>query len=260
MQHSRVHFALALGLLSQAVSAAGPGPFVEVIDDFNDGNADGWTELNLLEEVFGPSTYEVVDGRYQITTVELPALPILLAEAALWDASVAPRYSNGMLRMTVRFNNDRTNVSLINRADPDDPVASYAFFMNNFEDVIGIADASLGGNLTFAAFEIVEDVDYVIQATFMGANLAISVWRADGKGELATVCLTDSRYSLGGLVIAVYNEPDTGGVLSAQFDDIFFVPGPDMCEVTCAADTDGNREVNFDDLLLLLSAWGPCPE
>ena len=257
MQHSRVHFALALGLLSQAVSAAGPGPFVEVIDDFNDGNADGWTELNLLEEVFGPSTYEVVDGRYQITTVELPALPMILAEAALWDASVDPRYSNGMMRVTVRFNNDRTNATLVLRAE--DPTASYAFFINNFENVIGIADASVGGNLTFAELEIVEDVDYVIQATFMGGNLAISVWRADGKGELATVCLTDSRYSLGVLGVAVYNHPDTGGVLSAQFDDICFVPGPDMCEVTCAADTDGNREVDFRDLLTVLAGWGPCP-
>ncbi len=258
MQHSRVHFALALGLLSQAVSAAGPGPFVEVIDDFNDGNADGWTELNLLEEVFGPSTYEVVDGRYQITTVELPSLPLLLAEGALWDASADPRYSNGIVRVTVRFNNAATNATLVLRAE--DPSASYAFFMNNFENIIGIADSSLGGNLTFAELAIVEDVDYVIQATFMGANLAISVWRADGKGELATVCVTDSRYSLGVLAVAVFNQPNTGGVLSAQFDDIFFVPGPDMCEVTCAADTDGNREVDFEDLLAVLANWGPCPE
>lgn len=35
-----------------------------------------------------------------------------------------------------------------------------------------------------------------------------------------------------------------------------------LCEPpsTCTADTDGDGEVSFEDLLAVLFAWGPCPE
>jgi hypothetical protein len=35
--------------------------------------------------------------------------------------------------------------------------------------------------------------------------------------------------------------------------------GPCPPEPTCPEDLDGSGEVEFGDLLMLLSAWGPCP-
>jgi hypothetical protein len=34
---------------------------------------------------------------------------------------------------------------------------------------------------------------------------------------------------------------------------------PDECEVSCVADITGNTLVDIDDLLAVISAWGPCP-
>ena len=32
------------------------------------------------------------------------------------------------------------------------------------------------------------------------------------------------------------------------------------CEGGCDGDVDGSGEVDFDDVLLILAAWGPCDE
>lgn len=53
---------------------------------------------------------------------------------------------------------------------------------------------------------------------------------------------------------------DTDANGFVEFDDLLVVLstwGP--CPDCCPGDVDGDNEVDFDDLLIVLSQWGPCP-
>jgi hypothetical protein len=73
------------------------------------------------------------------------------------------------------------------------------------------------------------------------------------------------------LVIDVDDHPACPGDVApvpadgtVEFQDLLVVlaawgPCPAPCETSCAGDVDGNCIVGFDDLLLVLSGWGACP-
>ena len=75
-----------------------------LIDDFNDGNDDGWT--HHAPDFLAPGIFVVEDGAYHIRsavkTNEDPNNWLI----SLWDASEDPRFSNGFMTMKVRANAD----------------------------------------------------------------------------------------------------------------------------------------------------------
>jgi len=215
---------LALGMASSVGPAsAGSNPFL--FDDFDDGDADGWTPDDPTGGIFGDSTFEVVDGRYEMSTPVFPPVDFVLGVGSRWDPSVHNRYKNGVYRATVRCNNADSNAGIVIRGN-NAATKGYLFFVSNARDVVGIHDLSKGYavNLAEEELEIEEGVSYVVEGTAHGKNLSVTVRRADGTGDVARVSARDTAWERGAIALVVYNTATSfggsGGSLSASFDDV----------------------------------------
>ncbi len=84
----------------------------------------------------------------------------------------------------------------------------------------------------------------------------------DIKGQLPYFCRPHCElFEMVGTIIVV------AAPCPADLDDSGDVGFPDLlmvlsawgpCDEDCPEDLDGSKDVGFDDLLLLLAAWGPC--
>ena len=107
---------------------------------------------------------------------------------------------------------------------------------------------------------------------------AVYVYKYDGKQWTETVKLTASDAGAGdalGNVVVVKGDVAAFGAtgnddLGDDSGSVYVFAGlagvdrnangtPDTCEVLCPGDANGDGERSFDDLLLLLGNWGPCP-
>ena len=82
------------------------------VDDFDDGNDDGWTHIDLIgNEPFGPGVYDASSGAYRLSsTSTISDLDMLGSRdiVAIWDASADPIFSNGLLRTKIRIDESGT--------------------------------------------------------------------------------------------------------------------------------------------------------
>jgi len=217
-------------------------------DDFNDGDAAGWVENDQLKDTFGPTTYAVEDGAYRMTSQVLPPIPEFVGAGVGFAPSMGEpaAYSEGTVRAKVQFHNDATNAGIFMRAP--NTTTGYHFFLNNFEDGIGVDDlATPGGNIDIAEFSLTEGVDYMVQARAVGSELSIKVWEhGTSEPDNPQVVVQDSTYEIGPITMIVYNQSSeaggTGGALDASFDDFTFTP----------TDTD-----LLDDFVDGASGWAP---
>lgn len=200
-------------------------------DDFSSGADDQWLRADFI----GGTTYSAATGRYQMTTVELPAMDsFAFAGSAVIASALDPSFANGIFRTTVRMDNDATNVAMVARANVL-ATEGYGFLINNADpsqSFIGI------GVLTnMVAVELVEvpiesGVDYIMEGALFGTELSLKVWEVGGvEPAEPQVRWSDSTYSMGIVGLGVLNQPasagGSGGALSASFDDVSFaVPAP----------------------------------
>ena len=206
-----------------------------LVDDFGDGDDVGWTHVDgLAESLFGPTIYDATSGAYNIRpTNPLFQLPILVATGSFWTPSlINPAYSNGTWETTVRAG-AATNMMALMRFNPVTG-NGYAFAFNPVEG--GVAISRLDG-MGFTAIAGVMaptsfDEDYQIQATAVGSDLALKLWKlGDPEPVAPTITASDPTHALGAFALAVYNQPGLpeGSSLTGWFDNVMFVPEPSVC-------------------------------
>ena len=99
-----------------------------LIDDFNDGNDDGWTHIDTTGD-FGPGIFDASSGSYNFMSTKIVPMGSVGGLNSTWDASSDPFYSDGFMRATVRANNDTMIVALLMRAD--EPAGNWYWFGAN---------------------------------------------------------------------------------------------------------------------------------
>ena len=208
----------------------------ELIDDFNDGNDDGWTRLDLLDLTgVGSANFDASSTQYVISSDgELPVLPEACNGAgAFWTPSLTdPQFANGTVRAKVSFDTDISNAFVALRLDAAGN--GYDFAANNAVDRIFVdrlaGFVGLPGGLSSIPFTLETGEEYIIEGSAIGSQLAMKIWKV-GDAEPATPQLmaTDDTHDSGALWVAAYYcaNPPVGGQLSARFDDVTFtVPEP----------------------------------
>jgi hypothetical protein len=234
---------IGLTLAAVIVFTAGSPNSTIPIDDFDDGDAVGWDQMDLTG---GLGTFDASSGTYVIESSE----PIPLDDPSggtiesHWEASEGqPRFANGTLRGTFRANTEGTSVAFTIR-DDDDAETAYdfcgssgfgAFYIDRVDfgatppiNIIAMADPDEA--------PFVVGVTYNVEAGFVGHRLWMKVWPV-GEPEPTGPTLSVTDQGLGpvsGTALAVdvfFDAAPLGeaGVdevrVSGTFDDITFTPG-----------------------------------
>jgi hypothetical protein len=236
--------ALILTLVAATAVAAGRGRTI-LVDDFNDGDSEGWEETDFTG---GRGVFYVSEGAYQLETTEPipvddPSVGTLDAD---WELSEdVPFFANGTVRGTVRANTDGTTVGFLLR-DSHETESDYGFFgstsfgtfyIERFElvahpeapqTILAMADP--------AEFPFHAGEDWNIEASVVGHKLSLKAWRV-GDPKPAEPQLTVRDTVLGpndGSAIAAiaFFDPApliadgvTEVTVNATVDDITFSPG-----------------------------------
>jgi len=233
----RRYFAIGLTLVAATVLAAGGATFL--IDDFNDGDADGWDQNDFT----GVGIYDASSGSYLIES----AIPIPVDDPSVgtieshWVRSLEiPRFANGTVRGTIRANTDGTTLGFLLR-DSEDTESDYGFFgstsfgtfyIERFEfgahpeapqTIIAMADPTVD--------PFIPDVTYNLEATVVGHTISLKAWPVgDEEPAEPTLIVTDK-----------FLKPGHGNRLSAL---VFFDPVPLMDAGVGAVQVSGT----FDDI------------
>ena len=221
------------------------GQTVIPIDDFNDGNDEGWRRVDTtVGQPWGPGTFDASSGAYLLQGAgpvppDDPADGLLVSE---WNMSADPLFSNGYLRFKVKVNEKNTAAFVAMREDlstfssdvfgvntgPD----YFQFFIDSYENFTPIAAISQEG----PPYE--PDQEWMMEAGAVGNLLSLKYWKV-GDPEPAVPQLTapDVRGATGRFSVAVsfpsFNSP--AATISATFDDItFIVPEPATMTLTMA--------------------------
>lgn len=229
-------FGVSLVMVAAVLAFAAAAPAQVLIDDFNDGNDDGWMHLDgTLGTPSGPGIFDASSGAYHFqSTGPVPDGEIGYL-ASFWDGSAAPSYQDGYVRATM--NTAVNSVAyVILRGDVDmgnfylfgiDPSnSSPAFFFNRIE---GYGVARLGGFDLDDQIDVGED--WIIEAGAVGDQLSMKAWKP-GEMEPAVPQWTAVDSVLTGGLFGVganrYSPgPEPPSVVSATFDDVYFTPIPE---------------------------------
>jgi hypothetical protein len=236
----------AIGLMlvvTTAVAAGGHNPTIPV-DNFNDGDAEGWKEADFTG---GRGVFYVNRRAYHLETIEPipvddPSVGTLDAD---WEASEdAPLFSNGVMRGTIRANTYGTTVGFSLRENHEFETAygfwgstSFGtFYIDRFEliahpeapqTILAMADP--------CDFPFEVGVTYNVEASAVGHKLSMKVWRVgDPKPKRPTLEVKDRVLppdSGSGLAVLALFDPApliaegvTEVTVSGTVDNITFTP------------------------------------
>ncbi len=230
-----------------AISLAAPVQ-AELIDDFNDGNDNGWSHFDGLEGTpWGPTIYDASSGQYVISSTQpLPPLGQTVVTGTFWTESIGdPSFSNGFWTTMIRADNTATNLASAMRFDLVNG-NGYVFIVDIPQDTIGIVRVDKGGAITLVVgfFKLLPGQDYLLQAGAVGpdlspgANLSLKIWAVgDPEPKDPQLTASDFSYLVGAFGLFIFNEPGgPGGQLSGRFDNVTFCPGE--CEEVVVFDLD----------------------
>jgi hypothetical protein len=226
------------------------GARADMLDDFNDGNDDGWTRFALAAP---GAMWDASTGVYGLSAPEVPPGGTI---GSLLDITADPFFSNGFWSAIVARETDNSRSDLAMRGDFENLNAYMFGWAPAFGLVIGRVD---GGITTVLANEpgFVQDVgvEYILEAGAIGSDLELRMWLVgDERPDLPQVTATDSTYVSGMNGLLAVSRPDLPGDVSSTFDDVSFEADP------CPADLDGSGAVDATDLAQLLGNWGECPD
>jgi len=207
-----------------------------LIDNFNDGNADGWTTNDKsIGELWGPGTFDTNSGAFHfegagLVPVNRWGFPSVLA--AVWDQSSDPIFTDGFVRATVRATEGGTSVGigLRYKSNPGPGIDyGYLFYaataVNNrfgISTLPTVLETYTTGGPFFSLNE-----DWNIEAGSVGNQLSMKVWRVgDPEPESPQLMVTDTHYPPGtGQIVTMawfdgrYNQPAR---VSGTFDNVYF--------------------------------------
>ena len=209
------------------------------IDDFNDGNDDGWTRQDELAASVGPGQYNLVEVgptsfEYNLASsgpLQSPGQGFLMS---VWDESSEPQFTNGFLQAKLRAETVGTLPFYIMRGDAAE-LTGYSFSASSQTGNFFIAVIDSSGSTILDSFsdpqtQFAAGEDWIFEAGTVGNQLSLRVWR-DGQPEPGAPQLTaiDSTYSSGQFAIAtgVSTSAAEPNITSTTFDDIYFtIPEP----------------------------------
>jgi hypothetical protein len=236
---------LTIGLFLAAATALASGGNTILIDNFDDGDSEGWEETDFTG---GRGSFDANTGKYVLRTTEPipvddPSVGTLDAD---WEASEdAGQYTNGTLRATIRANTDGTTVGLLMR-DTHELEADYGFFGSasfgtfyieyfNFSEnpdapqtILAMADPD--------DFPFITGVTYHLEAKVIGNRLSLKAWPVGSEEPSEPMLVVkDDRLRTNdgsGLAAIAFFDPapliDAGikaVTVNATVDDIRFTPG-----------------------------------
>jgi type II secretory pathway pseudopilin PulG len=232
----RTKMTCCLSSLLLIATAVLPASGQVLVDDFSDGNDNGWTHsLTGEEEDWGPGLFEANSGAYNLKTTGLVPDNGLGALSSFWDASADPFYTDGIWRVTVRAESGGSNVAVILRGNPAPDGASWLLTTSVFGDLqlgdcTGVdCEQIIGRNVGLSRGE-----DWVIEAFAVGDLITAKMWRVgEPIPDEPQVRRLDAKYPTGqfGVVSFIgtnWNEP---AQVDAFFDDIYFTPVPEPSSV-----------------------------
>lgn len=201
------------------------------IDDFDDGDVDGWTQQDgTAGKPAGAGSFDVSSGALHLSTPD--SIPVDLAHGnqlmATWDKSWDPRFANGLVRAKIRIDSAGSMAAIGFRIN-EDANGGYLFLggMKSFEfqrieesRPTSVLDVGLGLKMDIGE-------EWWIEAGGLGDKLSMKVWRV-GTPEPALPQLTviDSTFATGRVGVEANLDPkylETTRV-NATFDEITFKP------------------------------------
>src|SRR3990172_5161733 len=202
-----------------------------LIDNFNDGNDDGWSHIdNTTGSPWGPGIFDANSGSYTLATSGIVAEdPFFISDTlgSQWTGSSAPQFSNGFFRAKMRANTEGTSFFLILRKTGGSGYAfggatnRNTFYISRVDDAVNIPLQELGPPPS----PITAGEDWIVEAGAVGSQLSLKVWR---DGEMVPtapqLAVIDPTYSSGMFVVSARKDWAFQGTVqvSATFDDIVF--------------------------------------
>lgn len=199
------------------------------IDDFGDGNDDGWNRSSFLG-LGGPGNWDASSGAYNLSSSGPTGGNI----NSIWEESFDDVFEHGFLRAKVRANTAASEPSLGMRGAL--LVGGYFFtaspFTNEFwiEKIDFAADSGILARWHDPSVSFHQGEDWWFEAGAVGEQLSFKFWR-DGETEPTEPQLTvnDDTFLTGqfGVFARVSNSSPTPELLDVTFDDFTFrVPEP----------------------------------
>ncbi len=213
-----------MGITGAIVLTFTAGARAQLLDDFNDGNDDGWTRATLPDPLPGA----MWDASTFVYRLSAPGPnPPGSAVISILDITADPFFSNGLWWATVVRETNNSHSDLFMRGDQVNP-NSYLYGWSPAGPGLFIGRVDFG-ILTVLANDpgFVQDVgvEYVLEAGAIGSDLELRMWLLGGERPvLPQLTATDSTYPLG--INGVVAVSEFGENLSATYDDVSFVPEP----------------------------------
>jgi protocatechuate 3,4-dioxygenase beta subunit len=232
---ARVAGLMGLGLLLVVALTTHAFTQTILIDDFNDGDADGWTTRDrTVGRPWGPGTFDASSGAYHLEMASIaPVTPGRGYLASYWDqSSDSPMFSDGFLRAKVRVETLGSMGLLLLRisGNLDTGANVYQFgpttAFNGFVFVKIVRGVNVQVRRVPGNFSLRLNEWWNIEAGAVGDQLSMKVWRdGDPEPESPQLMLRDSDV-LGPGYFGVQANIDNGFQeatrASATFDDIYF--------------------------------------
>lgn len=212
---------LAVGLSLVAATLLASGSATMLIDDFNDGDSEGWDQNDFT----GIGVYDASSGAYVLRSSASIAVddPSVGSIESHWERSLlAPRFSNGTMRGTIRANTYGTTMGFLIR-DNEGTESDYGFYgstsfgtfyIERFEfDAHPEAPQTIIAMADPEEYPFLPGVTYNLEASVVGNRLTLKAWPV-GEAEPSepTLVVTDK--------VLTPHEDDRISVL------VFFDPAP----------------------------------
>ena len=243
------------------MAGGGRGPGA-LIDDFLDGDDDGWTHLDYTEgQSDGPATFDASSGAYQIASQGNHARSSADALVSLWDESaVDPSFNDGYLQVQLRADNADTVLGIAMRASADEEGRPQGYFFTASANYGVLVIARYNGS-TMDFISSMPSVgfgpsrDWFFQAGAFDNRLEFKAWRADlPEPKSPQITMYDSTFDDGQVgVMTTQSGGSPFHAFGATFDDIRFIfPVPELL-----GDFDENGVLDVDDIQRLVARSSP---